>query len=160
MSLQSVREFFQQHAPDIEVILADASTATVPEAAAVHGVNAGQIAKTLSLWLRDEVILLVMGGDARVDNRKFKERFGAKPRLLKADEVVEHTGHPVGGVCPFGLPRRLSVFLDESLRRFEEVLPAAGETFAAVRIEPDRLARLVIGEWVDIAELRSGQAQG
>jgi prolyl-tRNA editing enzyme YbaK/EbsC (Cys-tRNA(Pro) deacylase) len=155
MSLQSVRGFFERHAPDIEVIIAEQSTATVPEAAAVHGVTAGQIAKTLSLWLRDEVILLVMGGDARVDNRKFKERFGAKAKMLKADEVVEHTGHPVGGVCPFGLPKHLRVFVDESLWRFEEVLPAAGETFAAVRIEPHRLARLVVGEWVDIAEFRT-----
>lgn len=152
MSLQSVREYFERHAPDIGVIVTDASTATVPEAAAVHGVTPGQIAKTLSLWLRDEVILLVMGGDARLDNRKYKERFGAKARMLKADEVLDHTGHPVGGVCPFGLARRLRVFADESLLRFEQVLPAAGESRAAVRVNPRRMAELVGAEWVDVTQ--------
>jgi len=150
MSLESVRLFLAQHAPDLAILEKGVSTATVAEAAKAHGVEPGQIAKTLSLWLRDEVILLVMGGDARIDNRKYKEQIGGKARMLCADEVIDRTGHPVGGVCPFGLPSPLRVFLDESVRRFSVVLPAAGATNAAVRISPDRLAQLVNAQWVDV----------
>ena len=122
------------------------------DAARVHGVEPAQIAKTLSLWLKDEVILLVMGGDCRLDNRRFKEHFGGKARMLDAEEVVHWTSHPVGGVCPFGLPGPLKVFADVSLRRFAEVLPAAGSVDSAVRIAPEHLARLVQAEWVDVAQ--------
>jgi prolyl-tRNA editing enzyme YbaK/EbsC (Cys-tRNA(Pro) deacylase) len=152
MSLQSVREFLAQHAPDVEILEKQTSTATVAEAAEAFGVEPGQIAKTLSLWLRDEVVLLVMGGDARIDNRKYKEQIGGKARMLSAEEVLEWTSHPVGGVCPFGLAHPLRVFLDQSVRRFSVVLPAAGATNAAVRISPDRLAQLVKAEWVDVTQ--------
>ena len=111
----------------------------------------GQIAKTLSLWLKDEVILLVLGGDARIDNQKFKAQFKVKARMLDAEEVVQWTGHPVGGVCPFGLPQPLRIFTDVTLRKFDVVLPAAGATNTALRIAPDRLAQLVHATWVDIA---------
>ena len=96
-----------------------------------------QIAKTLSLRLKDEVILLVVGGDARIDNRKYKDRFGGKAVMLPAEDVLQWTGHPVGGVCPFGLPRAIRVFADVTLRTFDVVLPAAGAPNAALRI-PDR----------------------
>jgi prolyl-tRNA editing enzyme YbaK/EbsC (Cys-tRNA(Pro) deacylase) len=152
MSLESVRAFLAQHAPDLEILEKNASTATVAQAAAAHGVVPGQIAKTISLWLRDEVILLVMGGDARIDNRKYKDQIGGKARMLTAEEVLEWTSHPVGGVCPFGLPRPLRVFLDLSVRRFSIMLPAAGATNTAVRITPERLAKLVNAEWVDVAQ--------
>lgn len=152
MSLQSVRAFLAQHAPDIDILEKSTSTATVTEAAEAHGVAPGQIAKTLSLWLKDEVVLLVMGGDARIDNRKYKDQFGGKAKMLNAEEVVEWTGHPVGGVCPFGLPGELKCFLDQSLKRFDVVIPAAGATNAAVRITPERLAQLVNAEWVDVSQ--------
>ncbi|AOY97265.1 cys-tRNA(pro)/cys-tRNA(cys) deacylase [Cupriavidus sp. USMAA2-4] len=152
MSLQSVSDFLARHAPDIRIVEKDTSTATVAEAATAHGVEPAQIAKTLSLWLKDEVVLLVMGGDTRIDNRKYKDRFGAKAKMLNADEVQQWTGHPVGGVCPFGLPRDLRIFADVSLQKFEEVLPAAGATHAAVRIAPAHLAQLVKAEWVDVAQ--------
>ncbi len=126
MSLASVRAFFAERASDIEIVETAASTATVALAAAVHGVAPAQIAKTLSLRLGDEIILLVMGGEARIDNRKYKDRFGAKAKMLGPDEVLDATGHPVGGVCPFGLERPLRVFADASLRRFDVVVPAAG----------------------------------
>lgn len=102
MSLQSVRQFFAEHAPDIEIIELNQSTATVALAAAAHRVEPGQIAKTLSLKVKDRVILIVAKGDARLDNKKLKDAFGAKARMLSSDEVVTLTGHPVGGVCPFG----------------------------------------------------------
>lgn len=152
MSLQSVRTFLSQHAPDLEILEKQTSTATVAEAANAHGVSPGQIAKTLSLWLKDEVILLVLGGDAKIDNRKFKDQFKGKAKMLNAEEVVEWTSHPVGGVCPFGLPREMKVFADVTLKKFDVVLPAAGATNAALRIAPQRLIELVRAEWVDVAQ--------
>ncbi|MBH3428060.1 YbaK/EbsC family protein [Pseudomonas alkylphenolica] len=152
MSLQSVRTFFSHHAPDIQVLELGASTATVALAAEVLGVEPGQIAKTLSLRVGEEVILLVTRGDARLDNRKYKQHFGVKARMLDAAHVEEATGHPVGGVCPFGLPRPLQVFCDVSLKDFSIVFPAGGAPNAAVRIEPEHMANLVSAQWVDVAQ--------
>jgi prolyl-tRNA editing enzyme YbaK/EbsC (Cys-tRNA(Pro) deacylase) len=154
MSLQSVRAFLADRAPDLEIVEKSASTATVAEAAEAHGVQPGQIAKTLSLWVKDEVVLVVLGGDAKIDNQKFKAQFKAKAKMLDADEVVRWTSHPVGGVCPFGLPRALKIFIDVTVKRFDVVLPAAGATNAALRIAPDRLAELVQATWVDVAQER------
>ncbi len=155
MSLPSVRTFFAEHAPDIEILEATTSTATVALAAAAHGVEPDRIAKTLSLRLGSEPILIVMSGESRLDNRKFKQRFGVKAKMLGAEEVLEATSHPVGGVCPFGLPRPLRVYADVSLRAFDLVVPAAGDTHHAVRIAPERLAALTNAEWVDVAQDRS-----
>lgn len=152
MSLHSVREFFASQAPDIEIIELSQSTATVAQAAAAHNVEPGQIAKTLSLKVKDEVILIVAKGDARLDNKKLKSTFGAKARMLSSDEVVVTTGHPVGGVCPFGLENPLAVFCDVSLKQYQEVLPAAGATHSAVRISPTRMAQLTSATWVDVCE--------
>lgn len=152
MSLESVRQFFLDHAPDLTVIVTEASSATVALAAEAHGVEPDQIAKTICVRIGEEVALVVTAGTKRLDNRKFKDRFGTKPRMLDADAVVESTSHPVGGVCPFGLPLPLKVYCDQSLRAFEEVLPAGGATNAAVRISPVRLAELVKGEWVDLCQ--------
>ena len=152
MSLESVRAFFASNAPDIPVIVTEQSSATVTLAAEAHGVEPAQIAKTICLRVGDEVLLVVAAGTARLDNRKFKDRFGGKPRMLNAEEVVAATSHPVGGVCPFGLPRSLPVYCDESLRRFSEVVPAAGATNAAVRISPSRMADLTAARWVDVCQ--------
>jgi prolyl-tRNA editing enzyme YbaK/EbsC (Cys-tRNA(Pro) deacylase) len=152
MSLRSVREFLAERAPDLEILEATTSTATVALAAAAHGVEPARIAKTLSLKLEGEVVLLVMSGEARLDNRKYKDRFGAKAKMLDADEVLEATSHPVGGVCPFGLPRPLRVYADLSLRAFDVVVPAAGDTHSALRIAPDRLVALSGAQWVDVAQ--------
>jgi prolyl-tRNA editing enzyme YbaK/EbsC (Cys-tRNA(Pro) deacylase) len=152
MSLESVRAFLAEHAPDIEILETTTSTATVALAAAAHGVEPARIAKTLALHLNGDVILLVMSGTARLDNRKYKDRFGAKARMLDAAEVLEATSHPVGGVCPFGLPRKLRVYADGSMRKFDVVVPAAGDVHCALRIEPERLARLSEADWVDVAQ--------
>lgn len=152
MSLESVRTFFARNAPDIEVLVTEQSSATVPLAAEAHGVEPAQIAKTICLRVGEEIVLIVAAGTARLSNRKFKDRFAAKPRMLGAEEVVSATSHPVGGVCPFGLPSALPVYCDVSLRAFDEVVPAAGATNAAVRIAPDRMAGLVGGEWVDVCD--------
>ena len=152
MSLESVRAFLAERAPDLEIVEKSTSTATVAEAAEAHGVRPAQIAKTLSLWLNDEVVLLVLGGDARIDNQKFKAQFKTKAKMLNGNEVAEWTGHPVGGVCPFGLPRALRIFADETLKKFDVVLPAAGATNAALRVAPERLVQLVQATWVDVAQ--------
>ncbi|MGH6762299.1 MAG: YbaK/EbsC family protein [Phyllobacterium sp.] len=152
MSLHSVKTFFAENAPDISVIELETSTATVALAAEGHGVEPGQIAKTLSLRVGDDVILIVTRGDARLDNKKYKAQFGTKARMLDAAEVEAETSHPVGGVCPFGLPKTMPVYCDVSLRDFNEVVPAAGAINAAVRINPERMAALVNAEWVDVAQ--------
>lgn len=150
MSLQSVQAFFAEHAPDITIIELEQSTATVALAAAAHQVEPGQIAKTLSLKIKDRVILVVAKGDARLDNKKLKETFGAKARMLSSDEVITLTGHPVGGVCPFGLETPLDVYCDISLQQYKEVLPAAGAIHSAIRISPERMANLTAAIWVDV----------
>lgn len=154
MSFELVRAFLAERAPDLHIVESDVSTATVAEAAAAHGVGHGQIAKTLSLRLGDRIVLIVTAGDARLDNKKTKATFGAKPRLLEAQEVVAVTGHPVGGVCPFGLATPLPIYCDSSLRDLGEVVPAAGAVNAAVRIDALRLAALVGAEWVDVCQER------
>jgi len=152
MSLQSVRDFLAAKAPDIEILEVTTSTATVALAAAAHGIEPDRIAKTLSLKLKDEPILIVMSGESRLDNRKYKDRFAAKAKMLNAEEVLEATSHPVGGVCPFGLPRPLRVYADLSLRRYDVVVPAAGSAHSAMRIAPERLVQLTAAEWVDVAQ--------
>lgn len=152
MSLQSVRQFFADNAPDIDIIEVSQSTATVAQAAAVHHVKPGQIAKTLSLKIKNDVILIVASGDVRLDNKKLKETFKAKARMLSSDEVLIWTGHPVGGVCPFGLENPLTVYCDISLRDYPEVMPAAGAIHSAIRISPERLAELSEAKWVDVCQ--------
>ncbi len=133
-------------------MVTEESSATVELAAAAHGVEPAQIAKTICLRAGETVLLVVAAGTKRLDNRKFRDRFGTKPRMLGADEVVSATSHPIGGVCPFGLPSPLPVYCDISLRDFSEVLPAAGATNAAVRISPDLMVQLTGAEWVDVCD--------
>jgi prolyl-tRNA editing enzyme YbaK/EbsC (Cys-tRNA(Pro) deacylase) len=152
MTIETVRAFLAVHAPDIEILETDASTATVEMAAAGHGVLPAQIAKTLSLKVRDRTVLIVASGTARLANRKIKDVLGGKPRMLGVNEVVALTGHPVGGVCPFGLATPLQVYCDVSLKAFDEVLPAAGSANSALRIAPQRMAELVGAEWIDVCE--------
>ena len=152
MSLESVRAFFAENAPDIAVIESPISSATVKLAAEAYGVEPAQIAKTLSLRIGERVVLIVASGTSRMDNRKLKARFGGKPKMLGIDEVAEITGHEVGGVCPFGLKAPLPVYCDLSLKAFDELVPAAGSTHSAVRIAPSRMAELVDAEWIDVCQ--------
>ena len=152
MSVESVKAFLAANAPDLKVLELDVSTATVELAAAGHGVAPDQIAKTLAIRIDDEVVLVATKGTARLDNKKFKARFGTKPRMLPLEEVEMETGHPVGGVCPFGLVKPHKIFCDISLRAFDEVVPAAGGVKAAVRISPARMAELTDAEWIDVCQ--------
>ena len=150
MTIESVRAFLSRHAPDIVILELPDSTATVELAAKGHGVEPGQIAKTWSLRIKARTVLVVTSGTARLNNRKVKDVLGGKPRMLSVDEVVALTGHPVGGVCPFGLATPLPVYCDVSLKTFDEVLPAAGSTHSALRIAPARLGELAKAQWVDV----------
>jgi prolyl-tRNA editing enzyme YbaK/EbsC (Cys-tRNA(Pro) deacylase) len=159
MSLESVRDFFAKHAPDITVLVTETSSATVAEAAATHGVEPGRIAKTLSLRLGGNVFLVVARGDARLDNRKVKDTFGGRASMLGGEEVEAITGHPVGGVCPFGLAQPLPIYCDISLKAFDEIVPAAGARNSAVRINTLRMAELIGARWVDVCKDASQDAQ-
>ncbi|UXS02776.1 YbaK/EbsC family protein [Agrobacterium tumefaciens] len=152
MTIESVRAFFAEKSPDVTVIETEASSATVALAAEAHGVDPDQIAKTICLKAGDTIFLVVAAGTKRLDNRKFRDRFGAKPRMLGAEDVVSVTSHPVGGVCPFGLPEPIPVFCDVSLRSYNEVVPAAGATNAAVKISPHAMAELTEAEWIDVCQ--------
>jgi prolyl-tRNA editing enzyme YbaK/EbsC (Cys-tRNA(Pro) deacylase) len=152
MSIASVRAFFQARQIDMPIVELDLNTSTVALAAQAHGVEPGRIAKTLAFKLADgKVFLLVARGDARIDNAKFKAAFG-KGKMLALEEVEALTGHPVGGVCPFGLATPLPVYLDRSLLAFDEVLPAAGSVNSALRISPQFMAELTQGQWVDACQ--------
>ncbi|HEY8382529.1 MAG TPA: YbaK/EbsC family protein [Microvirga sp.] len=153
MSLTSVRAHLAAAAPDLSIIVLDRSTATVAEAADAHGVAPAQIAKTLSLRVGARAFLVVARGDARLDNGKAKAAFGGKVSMLTGEEVEALTGHPVGGVCPFGLATPLPVYCDVSLRTFEEVVPAAGSVTSALRIAPERMAAIAGAAWVDVCRL-------
>jgi prolyl-tRNA editing enzyme YbaK/EbsC (Cys-tRNA(Pro) deacylase) len=155
MSLDSVRAFFAEKAPDITVIESPLSSATVALAAKAYGVAPGRIAKTLSLRLGERVVLIVTSGTSRMDKKRLKALFGVKPKMLGTEEVAEITGHEVGGVCPFGLKTPLPIYCDVSLKAFDEVVPAAGSTHSAVRIAPLRLAELTAAEWVDVCQHQS-----
>jgi prolyl-tRNA editing enzyme YbaK/EbsC (Cys-tRNA(Pro) deacylase) len=152
MSLESVRAFLTANAPELSVTVTDKSSATVLLAAEALGVEPGQIAKTLSVRVGDRVVLVVTKGTARLDNKKARDALGGKPRMLGPDEVVALTGHPVGGVCPFGLATPLQVYCDVSLKEFAEVWPAAGSVNSSVRMSPARMAELTGASWVDVCQ--------
>ena len=157
MSLESVRAWLAEHAPDLPIIDNGMSTATVAEAAQALGVAPARIAKTLSVRVKDETFLLVTRGDARLDNQKTPAAFGGRPRMIGPEETLEVTGHPVGGVCPFGLATPLPVYCDVSLKAFDTIFPAAGSLTSSVRVAPERLARLVAKDWVDLCRLPEEQ---
>ncbi len=149
MSLLSVQTDLASRAPDLQVEVTENSTATVQLAAEVHGVEPGQIAKTLCIRVNGEELLLVTRGDARLDNQKSKTAFGGRPRMLGPEDVLRLTSHPVGGVCPFGLPAPLPIYLDASLKVYDVLIPAGGDTHASVRLTLERLAELCGHRWVD-----------
>ena len=153
MSLESVRAWLAEHAPDVPLIETHETSETVDTAARALGVEPGRIAKTLAVRAGPETFLLVARGDARLDNQKCKAEFGARPRMLGPEETFALTGHPVGGVCPFGLATPLPVYVDVSLKDFDLVYPAAGSLNSSVKLTPQRLFELVGKRWVDLCRL-------
>ena len=154
MSIEKARAHLAQFGADGRILEFDVSSATVELAAHALGVEPARIAKTLSFKAGDGAVLVVAAGDARVDNRKFKDRFGMKAKMLTADEVLALVGHPVGGVCPFGVNDGVPVYLDESLRRFETVFPAVGSGNSAIELTLDELYTFSkAADWVDVCKL-------
>lgn len=152
MSVESVKKQFEVEKLGLEVMEFESSSATVELAAELIGVEPGQIAKTMAFKVAGEDILIVSKGDARIDNRKYKDQFKSKAKMLKFEEVMEATGHPVGGVCPFGLKNPLKVFLDDSLKVYDVVYPAGGSPSSAVKISVDKLGEVTGGKWIDVCK--------
>ena len=153
MAIDKVKAFLRERGMEERVLEFETSSATVELAAQAVGCEPARIAKTLSFHVGDRVALVVAAGDARIDNPKYKARFGCKAKMLAADEAEPLIGHGVGGVCPFALNEGVDVFLDESLRRFDTVYPAAGNAASAVRLAPDELERRLM----EAGERRSGE---
>ncbi len=153
MSIEKAKSWLRQFGAEERVLEFDTSSATVELAAKAVGCEPARIAKTLSLRTNDGIILIVTAGDAKIDNPKYKARFGCKARMLPFDEVEAETGHSVGGVCPFGINKGVTVYLDESLRRFETVFPACGSSNSAIELTIDELERFSgFRAWVDVCK--------
>ena len=154
MSIESVKAHFKKWNREKDVMEFDTSSATVEQAAETIGVIPARIAKTISFRGEDEkAILIVAAGDAKIDNKKFRQTFGFKARMLTPDEVLEQTGHAIGGVCPFGLANNLDVYLDVSMKRFETVFPACGSTNSAIELTIEELVQYSFAkEWVDVCK--------
>jgi prolyl-tRNA editing enzyme YbaK/EbsC (Cys-tRNA(Pro) deacylase) len=153
MSWERVKRYFDEHNIPNEIILLNESSATVELAAAALGRKPGEIAKSLALRLKDgKIIVLVICGTARIDNRKYKDAFQCKAQMLTYEETLSETGFPVGGVCPFALPESVEVYLDESLKSYNEVFPAAGTGNSAVKFTPAELEQATKGIWVNVTQ--------
>ena len=154
MSIEKGRAYFRQFGMEDRVREFDLSSATVELAALALGVDGARIAKTLSFKKDDSCILILAAGDARIDNHKFKDKFHMKAKMLAPEEVLSIVGHPVGGVCPFGINDGIDVYLDESLKRFETVFPAVGSANSAIELNLDELYKYSNAiEWIDVCKL-------
>ena len=153
MSIEKARAHLKKHGLDERIIELSVSSATVALAAEALGCEPAHIAKTLSFEHGDGAILILAAGDARIDNPKFKAQFGVKARMLSAEKVEPLIGHAIGGVCPFGINPGVPVYLDESLRAFDIVYPAAGNSASGVRLTVDELERAseAVG-WVNVCK--------
>ena len=153
MSLASVKKYFEKFGMKDRIISLDQSTATVAEAAFAHGVVPGQIGKTLSFKVGEDPLLILVAGDKRIDNKKYKSQFGIKAKMLSAEEALAWTGHAIGGICPFGLSSKLPVYLDISLRAYTEIIPAAGDRNSAIRMTIEELEKYSeFSAWIDVCQ--------
>lgn len=152
MSVESVKQFFSTNNLDYHIYELSESTATVELAAKAHNVEPAMIAKSMALRLKDKYIIIVTAGDAKLDNKKFKIAFNEKIIFVKMDDVLDITGHPVGGVCPFGLKCNFDIFLDDSLKRFDYVYPAAGSSNTSIKIKPDDLRDITNATWISVSK--------
>lgn len=153
MAIEKVREYFKAFGMEDRILEFDVSSATVELAAQAVGCVPERIAKTLSFMLPEGPILIVAAGDAKIDNRKFKDQFHTKAKMLTPDEVVELVGHAIGGVCPFGINEGVTVYLDESLKRFETVFPACGSSNSAIELTiPDLEKYSGYSAWIDVCK--------
>ena len=153
MSVDHVREYLKQFGAQDRVLEFDVSSATVALAAEALHCEPGRIAKTLSFMAGEQPMLIVFAGDARIDNRKYKDRFGLKAKMMTAEEIERLTGLHFGGVCPFGIPETVDIYLDVSLRRFDPVYPACGSDNSAIEVRLEELERFSRARgWVDVGK--------
>lgn len=157
MSLETAKEYLKQYGMEGRVLEFSQSSATVAEAAKAAGTEPGRIAKTMSFYVGEEPVLVLLAGDVKVDNHKYKEQFHTKAKMLPPDELPEVIGHAMGGVCPFGIKPGVTVYLDVSLRRFETVFPAAGSSNSAIELSIPELEQVSGAKgWVDISKPTEG----
>ncbi len=156
MSIEAVRKHLSKWDKDKDILEFETSSATVELAALAVGVEPAEIAKSLSFRDGENAMLIVVAGDAKIDNAKFKNTFGFKARMLTPEDVFHFTGHAIGGVCPFGIVSEMRVFLDESMKRFEHVYPACGSSNSAIKVRLDELEIYAeTDKWVDVCRWES-----
>lgn len=160
MSIERVREYFRQYGIEDKIMEFDVSSATVELAAAALNCAPERIAKTLSFMVDGRPVLIVMAGDARVDNGKYKALFHTKAKMLSPNEVETLVGHAVGGVCPFGIKEGVEVYLDVSLKRFKTVFPACGSANSAIELTPEELERYSGSKgWIGVCKVPAAVSQ-
>ncbi len=152
MAIEAVREYLKKWDADGRILEFPVSSATVELAAKAVGCEPARIAKTLSFLVDDQAVLIVTAGDAKVDNGKFKQLFHTKAKMLSPDQVPEMVGHAIGGVCPFAVKEGVKIYLDESLKRFQSVFPAAGSSNSAIEVTMDELEKYSGGTWADLCK--------
>jgi len=153
MAIEKVREYFKKFGVAHKILEFDVSSATVELAAQAVGCEPKRIAKTLSFMVDSKPILIVVAGDAKIDNQKYKAQFITKAKMLTPDEVIDLTGHAVGGVCPFGIKDGVIVYLDESLKRFKTVFPACGSSSSAIELTIEELEKYSnCSSWIDVCK--------
>lgn len=153
MSIEIVRDYLKQFQADDRILEFETSSATVELAAQAVGCIPARIAKTLSFYTADGCMLIVAAGDAKIDNSKFKHFFGYKAKMLNAEDVATMTNHAIGGVCPFGVPENVAVYLDKSMQRFDTIFPACGSSNSAIELDCDTLFTYSRAkEWIDVCK--------
>lgn len=153
MAIEKVKDFFKQYGMDSQIIEFEVSSATVDLAASALGCEPERIAKTLSFMVNGQAVLVVAAGDAKVDNKKFKEYFKTKAKMLSPDEAIDMVGHAIGGVCPFAIKNDVSVYLDISLKRFDTMYPACGSSNSAIELTIKQLEKYSsYSEWIDVCK--------
>ena len=155
MAIEKVKKFFEKLGEGEKVVEFEKSTATSEQAAQALNCEVGRIAKTISVFVNKKPILVLMSGDMKLDNKKFKSRFNCRPHMIPIDEVENLIGHAVGGVCPFAVNEGIPIYLDESLKRFEFIYPAAGSSNSVVKLKIDELPRYInFSDWVDVSKFK------
>ena len=153
MSIDKVKEYFRNFGMEDQILEFDVSSATVELAAQAVGCEPARICKSLSFKIDERTILILTAGDAKVDNKKYKAFYSAKAKMLAPDEGIERSGHAIGGVCPFAVNEGVEVYLDESMKRFDYVYPAAGSNNSAIKLTLPELEKYSgYKEWVDVCK--------
>lgn len=153
MSIEKGREYFRQFGMEEKILEFSVSSATVELAAQALGVEGARIAKTLSFMVGEQPVLILMAGDVKVDNPKYKAVFHTKAKMMTPEQLEEYVGHQIGGVCPFGIKDGVDVYLDESLKRFNTVFPACGSSNSAIELTIPQLEEFSnFKEWIDVSK--------